>query len=292
MGTMKLLDNLSRNATVLFEVLCELSNCKSSRDRGYTYASRQYLADRLKCSTRTITRTMQELKRAGYVTEKRMGRGLNNRIYIAAVRIETEATAGGAICPVKNGQIVTSQYNPLRDKINNTSILPQDSKSDDPTTDPAMIATPASDENSLSRHDRTKHASTPRSPRIDRKARKLEARKKYLGLLAARLRLSDAAFWASNYCEYRDEYEAVVSLARLIANAIGSGRKIAVNGALLYPEDYWQPLQAALAPDVIWEVLTRWDIARTRADIRNSNAYLLAIVYNACVDRQLARDVV
>lgn len=290
MGTMKLLDNLSRNATVLFEVLCELSNCRSSRDRGYTYASRQYLADRLKCSTRTITRTMHELKAAGYIVEKRMGRGLNNRIYI--VGRNQHGNDGTRNCPVKNGHSVASQYNPLRDKINNTSILPQDSKSDDPTTDPAMIATPASDENSLSRHDRTKHASTPRSPRIDRKARKLEARKKYLGLLAARLRLSDAAFWASNYCEYRDEYEAVVSLARLIANAIGSGRKIAVNGALLYPEDYWQPLQAALSPDVIWEVLTRWDIARTRADIRNSNAYLLAVIYNACVDRQLARDVV
>lgn len=291
MKTLKLLDRLSRNATLLFEVINELGNGSGSRDRGYIYASRQYMADRLKCSTRTITRTMHELKAAGYIAEKRMGRGLNNRIYI--VERYQRGNDGTRNCPVKNGQIVTSQYNSLRDKINNTSILPQDSKSDDPTTDPAMIATPASGiENSLSRHDRTKTASTPRSPRIDRKARKLEAREKYLGLLAARLRLSDAAFWASNYCEYRDEYEAVVSLARLIANAIGSGRKIAVNGALLYPEDYWQPLQAALSPDVIWEVLTRWDIARTRADIRNSNAYLLAVIYNACVDRQLARDVV
>lgn len=304
MKTLKLLDRLSRNATLLFEVINELGNGSGSRDRGYIYASRQYMADRLHCSTRTITRAMLELKRAGYVHERRMGRGLNNRIYIAAIQSgnneggnKSAGTEAETICQVKSGQIVTSHNNPYIDKNTSTSIYPQGISQNDKTEQsaekPAFVTPAGKSENSQDkRQDRTKHASTPRSPRFDRIARKMAARSKYYALLSARLKLSEPEYWAGNFCEFRDEYEAVVSSTRVIANAMSSGRKIAVNGALLHPEEYWLPLNAALTPEVIWEAMSRWNTARMNGAIRNPNAYLLAVIYNACVDRQLARDVV
>lgn len=56
-------DNLSKSAIVFFTLL--LSN---SNQKGYAFGSNKYYADKLKCSTRTITSLISALIDKGYIT--------------------------------------------------------------------------------------------------------------------------------------------------------------------------------------------------------------------------------
>ena len=56
-------DNLSKSAIVFFTLL--LSN---SNQKGYAFGSNKYYADKLKCSTRTITSLIRTLIDKEYIT--------------------------------------------------------------------------------------------------------------------------------------------------------------------------------------------------------------------------------
>ena len=56
-------DNLSKSAIVFFTLL--LSN---SNQKGYTFGSNKYYANKLKCSTRTITSLIRTLIDKRYIT--------------------------------------------------------------------------------------------------------------------------------------------------------------------------------------------------------------------------------
>ena len=56
-------DNLSKSAIVFFTLL--LSN---SNQKGYAFGSNKYYANKLKCSTRTITSLIRVLIDKGYIT--------------------------------------------------------------------------------------------------------------------------------------------------------------------------------------------------------------------------------
>lgn len=56
-------DNLSKSAIVFFTLL--LSN---SNQKGYAFGSNKYYADKLKCSTRTISALIRVLIDKGYIT--------------------------------------------------------------------------------------------------------------------------------------------------------------------------------------------------------------------------------
>ena len=55
-------DNLSKSAIVFFTLL--LSN---SNQKGYAFGSNKYYADKLKCSTRTISTLIRTLIDKGYI---------------------------------------------------------------------------------------------------------------------------------------------------------------------------------------------------------------------------------
>lgn len=56
-------DNLSKSAIIFFTLL--LSN---SNQKGYAFGSNKYYADKLKCSTRTITSLIRALIDKEYIT--------------------------------------------------------------------------------------------------------------------------------------------------------------------------------------------------------------------------------
>lgn len=56
-------DNLSKSAIVFFTLL--LSN---SNQKGYAFGSNKYYANKLKCSTRTISALIRALIDKGYIT--------------------------------------------------------------------------------------------------------------------------------------------------------------------------------------------------------------------------------
>lgn len=59
-------DNLSKSAIVFFTLL--LSN---SNQKGYAFGSNKYYADKLKCSTKTISALIRSLIDKGYITSIR-----------------------------------------------------------------------------------------------------------------------------------------------------------------------------------------------------------------------------
>lgn len=56
-------DDLSKSAILLFTLL--LSN---SSQKGYAFGSNKYYANKLKCSTRTISNLIKNLANKGYIT--------------------------------------------------------------------------------------------------------------------------------------------------------------------------------------------------------------------------------
>lgn len=70
-------DNLSKSAIVFFTLL--LSN---SNQKGYAFGSNKYYADKLKCSTRTITTLIRVLIDKGYITVEN-SKSFRRKIYIS-----------------------------------------------------------------------------------------------------------------------------------------------------------------------------------------------------------------
>ena len=69
-------DNLSKSAIVFFTLL--LSN---SNQKGYAFGSNKYYANKLKCSTRTITSLIRVLIDKGYITVENP-KSFRRKIYI------------------------------------------------------------------------------------------------------------------------------------------------------------------------------------------------------------------
>ncbi len=69
-------DNLSKSTIVFFTLL--LSN---SNQKGYAFGSNRYYAEKLKCSTRTISSLIRTLVDKGYITVEHP-RSFRRKIYI------------------------------------------------------------------------------------------------------------------------------------------------------------------------------------------------------------------
>ena len=69
-------DNLSKSAIVFFTLL--LSN---SNQKGYAFGSNKYYADKLKCSTRTISTLIRTLIDKGYISVEHP-KSFRRKIYI------------------------------------------------------------------------------------------------------------------------------------------------------------------------------------------------------------------
>ena len=69
-------DNLSKSAIVFFTLLLSTSNQK-----GYAFGSNKYYADKLKCSTRTISTLIRTLIDKGYITVEHP-KSFRRKIYI------------------------------------------------------------------------------------------------------------------------------------------------------------------------------------------------------------------
>ena len=69
-------DNLSKTTIVFFTLLISNSNQK-----GYAFGSNKYYADKLKCSTRTISNLIRTLVNKGYITIENP-KSFRRKIYI------------------------------------------------------------------------------------------------------------------------------------------------------------------------------------------------------------------
>ena len=69
-------DNLGKSEIIFFTLL--LSN---SNQKGYAFGSNKYYADKLKCSTRTISNLIRKLINKGYITVEHP-KSFRRKIYV------------------------------------------------------------------------------------------------------------------------------------------------------------------------------------------------------------------
>ena len=133
------------------------------------------------------------------------------------------------------------------------------------------------------RADRTKSAATPRQSRIDHAARRKAARAYILRIVLQRLQLDNLTVW-HKFCEWQDDYSAILNAARTFADAISGAQRISVRGVGYSPDQYGELLARTLTPALFVEALDRIRLARARAAIHDTTRYLLATVYNLCAE--------
>ena len=272
--------NIGRTAALVYQVLRELSTGSGSKDRGYVYAGREYLASVCKCSERTIRRAMRELSAAGLIRDVRMGRGLNNRIYLEPAQNvhsrpdknahfhnnakETKPIQAISIYPQKEEPNAPAARMDGHEYDLKPSVRPQE-----PST--AHVSTPA------------KGMPTPKRPRNDRAERRRAARAQYAEALRKRLFLGESGRTLAMLDDDGTRSAAAEAAITMLSDGLAANRNIKVAGAYLTAAQYWAMVQW-LDLDTLETVMERVN----RADnVRNLTGYLYASLYNECAFRRL-----
>lgn len=275
--------NIGRTAALLYQVLRELSSGEGSRARGYVYAGREYLAEICKCSDRTVRRALRELSDAGLIRDVRMGRGLNNRIYLEAV----------PSVPSRPDKTSVTHYNAKETKAKQAlSIHPQ---KEEPNAPAARVDDGCIERNSkpvLSPWETVEGAfstsakkgkPTPKRPRRRSTEAKREARQRYADALRQRLFYGESGQTLAMLDDDGSRSAAAETAIALIADAVSTGRNVRVSGAYLNAAQYWDVVQW-LDLDALETVLDRVNHAE---NVRNLTGYLYASLYNECALRRL-----
>lgn len=291
-------------ARVLYHInrFIHASRMNGIRDRRgipYSYASRETIAQKVGKSARTITRAIDELKKAGLIEVKRTRR--NAHIFMCYYG------ACGTSGTGKNGtsnNSNTKSINNIADKsillsntqavngqlsvdglLNSASATAEEQHQQPPRNTQA----PAAAEEK--KQDRKKEAPAPKKRQRITKAEKEAAKKKYMRHMETRLGLNRA-----DWVAFPEEYARFKMLVAMIADAMSSrSRQINVNGCYLTVEQYWDMVQNIEYSDNIAGLFDRVEARRVINGIGNLRAYMLSAVYNAvqqdsvmkgaCIDR-------
>ena len=268
--------NLSRSAMLAYNVLEALSNASAARGKSYTYISRKSLGERIGRSERTAQRAVKELERERLVVVKRMGRTLNDHIFVFPPRMPQEekerqvkaadhsvygaakapAAAATPSCPAASmaGQEpskMAGHNNNGSQKINNNRI--------DKSINPGKTM--------------KKGRATPRQVRIN-KAEREKIVRKYRDFFQNSLRLEEIRKeWV--YVDNTKDVAALEKVIDFMANTMARKTKIAVNGTLLTPLQ-WFEVAKHLKDEDVFRII--YKMPRYKA--RNPQAYLLSAIYN------------
>lgn len=257
---------ISNTAKVVYGLLDGLACASARKGKPYTYISRQSIAERCNVCEKTARTAIKQLKAVGLIVEKRMGRGLNNHIYVIAPNApkdEARKTIEGAdhsiyhSRAVKNPSVYTNA-----EKVNNS-----DSKTIYPAQDDKGI-TPA------------KGRPTPKRPRRNIEEQR-KIKKRYKDYLNSRLRVEEMR---KDMCATGEEVEALEKTIEVIAQTMASKGKIAVNGALLLPSQWWYAVKN-LTQETIINLI--YSVQRAE-NVRNRRAYFLACLYNSAIQETIS----
>lgn len=264
---------LSQSAILVYGVLEGLSRASAKRGKPYTYISRKSLGERIGRSERTAQRAVKELERAGLVAVKKMGRTLNDHIFVfppqmpekekeGKVKAADHSIYGAVTAPTApapscqaasmSGLEVTqmSGHNTNVQKINNNRI---------DSINPGKTM--------------KKGRATPRQVRIN-KAEREKIVRKYRDFFQNSLRLEEnRKEWV--YVDNTKDVAALEKVIDFMANTMARKTKIAVNGTLLTPLQ-WFDVAKHLKDEDVFRII--YKMPRYKA--RNPQAYLLSTLYN------------
>ena len=280
--------NIGRTAALLYQVLRELACAEGSKRRGYVYASRATLASYCRCSDRTISRAIRELEAASLIRDVRMGRGLNNRIYVN-VQSRPDKTS-------------VSQYNSTETNSSDISIHPTNRTEAAPEARQMdgyykrvetvkaehAVVRPRQAEGQPLAAPMGKGKPTPKRPRNDRKERRKAARAQYADALRKRLFYGESGRTLAFLDDDGTRSAAAETAITMLSDALAAGRNFKVAGTYLTPGQFWDVVQY-LDLAALESVLDRVNHAD---NVRNLTGYLYASLYNECAYRRLSAQVV
>lgn len=267
---------ISNTAMLVYGLLDGLSKASGSQQKGYTYISRQSIAERIHKCERTARKAVKELEAVGLIKVKRMGRGLNDRIFVFAPNTpaaEKEGKVEGADLSVyrtetaKNAALIDNTQKAINNHID-ISINPANAT--DNAAKPQMKGQTA-----------PKGRPTNKRPQRNVEERQ-RLRKKYRDYLRQQLKVEE---YDKDIFTYYEDVEALKKMVDLMANTMVSKAKIMVNGALITNQQWWYVVKN-ISQNAILDII--WAIPKYQ-NVRNLHAYLLATIYNTAIQEQISK---
>ena len=258
--------SISNTAMLVYGLLEGLSKASANRGKAYTYISRKSIAERVGKCERTARKAVKELEAVGLISIKRMGRGLNDRIFVfepQANQLEKEQKAAGADLSVyrsKVAEIAALNVNPKK-------VIKNTDKSICPHKTETTAAQPQE-------KGRTAPKGRPTNKRPRRTKEQIqEMRKRY------REYLEDKLNYIQNCCSLlttSEDCDALDNAIEMLVNTLTSKRKIKVNGCYLTTEQYWNVIKN-ITEENVFRVISKLGHA---VNVKNTTAYFLASLYN------------
>lgn len=267
---------ISNTAMLVYGLLDGLSKASKSQQKGYTFISRQSIAERVHKCERTARKAVKELEAVGLIKVKRMGRGLNDRIFVFAPHTpeaEQEAEMEGANYDVYRSEpvkVAALNMNTQKAIENHIDI------SINPVNEADNAAKPQ-----IKGQTEPKGRPTNKRPHRNIEERQ-RIRAKYRELLRQQIGYEEIR--RDIFLNYEDS-NAVAKIIELMANAMASKAKIMVNGALITNMQWWYVVKN-ISQEAIWDII--WKMPHYE-NVRNMNAYLLATIYNAALQEQIRK---
>ena len=267
---------ITNTAKVIYGLLDGLSRASARNGKPYTYISRQSIAKRVGVCEKTARNALKQLNAVGLITEKRMGRGLNNHIFVFLPKTPQEEkdktvdTADHSIYQsrtVKNPVLYTNTEKVIKTTIDK-SIYPDNDKLDAAKPQNNGITPPKG---------KPTNKQTRRT--IEEKQK---AKKRYKDYLMNKFNIDKDKY---NLFNDYEEYTAIMKIIELISNVMSSKGKIMVNGSLIMPAQWWYVVKE-ISVEGLLDLIYKLEKAQ---GIKNYRAYILASIYNKALEETLQR---
>ena len=262
--------NLSSTAMLVYGVLESLSKASLKRGKPYVYISRASIGEKIGKSERTARRAVKELQRANLIVVKRMGRNLNDHIFVFAPKEPQESkqtiveTANHSVyADAQELPQMTAPYNNT-EKVNNN------------TADISIL--PVNDDRG---HTPPKGKPTPKRPRANVEERQ-KLRKQYRDYFRKRMKYEE---YQHDYLATYDETDALAKVIDHMANTMANKGQIYVNGTLLTPQQ-WFYVVKNIEQEQVLDIIAG---IHSWKNVRKPQAYLLSCIYNSALQGTLIK---
>ena len=262
---------------IIYGMLNSLSNAAVSKQKGYVFISRKSIAAKVNKCERTARKCVKELESVGLIHIKRMGRGLNDRIWILPPHCPQEEAeqkiANSDMTIYRTETVKVAALNINTNKANNNQV----DISINPENQRLGVAQRPEDKGFTAKKGR------PTNKRPRRNIEKETAlRKYYTDLLKKQLKYEE---YRHDYFTMREDVEALEKVISLIANYMSGNTKIMVNGALLTKSQWWDMVKNIEQ----WQILDLIAKIPHFQNVRKPQAYLLACMYNSALHETLMK---
>ena len=262
---------------IIYGMLNSLSNAAVSKQKGYVFISRKSIAAKVNKCERTARKCVKELESVGLIYIKRMGRGLNDRIWILPPHCPQEEAekkiANSDMSIYRTETVKVAALNINTKKINKNQV--------DISINPENQRLNATDRKEDKGFTAKKGRPTNKRPRKDI-ATETAVRRYYRDILEKKLKFEE---YKRGFFNVEEDIEAFDKMITLISNFMSGNTKIMVNGALLTKKQWWDVVKDMTQQDITTII---YKIPYFK-NVRKPQAYILACLYNSVLQESLMK---